>query len=58
MDMSLLHGHQWLGYGVITLLSYIIGQKKYPVSYPLKDMAIYLILAAVLFVLSAGGYNI
>lgn len=40
------------GYGVITLLSYIIGQKKYPVSYPLKDMAIYLILAAVLFVLS------
>lgn len=42
------------GYGVITLLSYIIGQKKYPVSYPLKDMAIYLILAAVLFVLSQG----
>ena len=40
------------GYGVITLLSYIIGQKKYPVSYPLKDMAVYLILAAVLFVLS------
>lgn len=40
------------GYGVITLLSYIIGQKKYLVSYPLKDMAVYLILAAVLFVLS------
>lgn len=40
------------GYGVITLLSYIIGQKKYPVSYPLKNMAVYLILAAVLFVLS------
>lgn len=40
------------GYGVITLLSYIIGQKKYPVSYPLKDMAVYLILSAVLFVLS------
>lgn len=40
------------GYGVITLWSYIIGQKKYPVSYPLKDMAVYLILAAVLFVLS------
>lgn len=40
------------GYGVITLLSYIIGQKKYPVSYPLKDMAVYLILAAVLFVFS------
>ena len=40
------------GYGVITLLSYVIGQKKYPVIYPLKDMAIYLVLAAVLFVLS------
>lgn len=40
------------GYGAITLLSYIIGQKKYPVIYPLKDMAVYLVLAAVLFVLS------
>lgn len=26
--------------------------EKYPVSYPLKDMVVYLILAAVLFVLS------
>lgn len=41
-----------IGYGVITLLSYFIGQKKYPVSYPLKDMAVYLLLAAVLYVLS------
>lgn len=40
------------GYGVITLLSYVIGQKKYPVHYPLKDMTIYLILAGVLFFLS------
>ena len=40
------------GYGAITLLSYVIGQKKYPVIYPLKDMAVYLVLAAVLFVLS------
>ena len=39
------------GYGVITLLSYVIGQKKYPVSYPLKEMAVYLILAVVLFAL-------
>ena len=36
---------------MITLLSFVIGQKKYPVSYPLKDMAAYLVLAAVLFVL-------
>ena len=40
------------GYGVITLLSFIIGQKKYPVAYPLKDMAVYLVLAAVLYILS------
>ena len=40
------------GYGVITVLSYFIGQKKYPVHYPLKEMAIYLILAVVLFILS------
>lgn len=40
------------GYGIITLLSFLIGQKKYPVDYPLKDMAAYLVLAAVLFVLS------
>lgn len=40
------------GYGVITLLSFIIGQKKYPVAYPLKDMAVYFVLAAVLYILS------
>lgn len=40
------------GYGVITVLSYFIGQKKYPVHYPLKQMGVYLILAAVLFILS------
>ena len=39
------------GYAIITLLSYIIGQKHYPVKYPLKDMAMYLGLAAVLYVL-------
>ena len=40
------------GYGVITLLSYFIGQKKYPVAYPLKQMTAYLILALVLYALS------
>ena len=40
------------GYGLITLLSYVIGQKKYPVAYPLKDMVIYLALAAVLYILA------
>lgn len=40
------------GYGVITLLSYVIGQKKYPVHYPLRDMMRYLLLAGGLFFLS------
>lgn len=42
------------GYGVITLLSYVIGQRKYPVSYPLGAMGIYLILAALLFGVAYG----
>ena len=37
------------GYAVITIISYFIGQKHYPVNYPLKDMAVYLVLAAVLY---------
>lgn len=37
------------GYGVITLLSYFIGQQKYPVDYPLKAMTRYLGLAALLY---------
>lgn len=40
------------GYGVITVLSYFIGQKKYPVSYPLKSMTVYLLLAAVLYIIA------
>ncbi len=42
------------GYGVITLLSYVIGQRKYPVSYPLGAMGMYLILAALLFGVAYG----
>ena len=37
------------GYGVITLLSYIIGQKKYKVDYPLADIAKYITLTVLLF---------
>lgn len=40
------------GYGVSMLLSYFIGQKKYPINYPLKDIAIYALLAGALFVCS------
>ena len=38
------------GYGVAMLLSYFVGQKYYPIDYPLKEMLIYTLLAAVLFV--------
>ena len=38
------------GYGVAMLLSYFVGQKYYPIDYPLKDLALYALLAAVLFV--------
>ena len=38
------------GYGVAMLLSYFVGQKYYPIDYPLKDMLLYTLLAAVLFV--------
>ena len=37
------------GYGVAMLLSYFVGQKYYPIDYPIKDMLIYTLLAAVLF---------
>ena len=37
------------GYGVAMLLSYFVGQKYYPIDYPLKDMLLYTMLAAVLF---------
>ena len=38
------------GYGTAMLLSYFVGQKYYPIDYPVKDLALYLLLAALLFV--------
>ena len=38
------------GYGVAMLLSYFVGHKYYPIDYPIKDMLVYTLLAAVLFV--------
>lgn len=43
------------GYGVITLLSYWIGQKKYPIHYDLKDMGAYVLLTLVLYLI---GYYV
>lgn len=38
------------GYGVAMLLSYFVGQKKYPIKYDLKAIGAYVLLAAVLYV--------
>ena len=40
------------GYGVAMLLSYLIGQRHYPIAYDLRSMGIYLLLAALLLVAS------
>lgn len=37
------------GYGVAMLLSYSVGQKKYPIQYDLKAIGMYVLLAAVLY---------
>ena len=37
------------GYGVAMLISYFVGQKYYPINYPLKEMATYLIIAYALY---------
>ncbi len=36
------------GYGTAMLLSYFVGQKYYPIRYPLRDMMVYVLLAALL----------
>lgn len=38
------------GYGVAMLLSYFVGQKKYPIQYDLKAIGMYVLLDAVLYV--------
>ena len=48
------HACAWAGfagYGTAMLLSYFVGQKKYPIAYPLKSIACYVLLAAILYVL-------
>ena len=40
------------GYFTVTLLSYFVGQKKYPINYDLKRIGLYVLLAAVLYVAS------
>ena len=37
------------GYGVAMTLSYLVGQKKYPVNYPLRDIALYVVVALAMY---------
>jgi len=39
------------GYGTAMVLSYVVGQQKNPIPYPVKDIALYVILAGALFCL-------
>ena len=36
------------GYGVAMLVSYFVGQKYYPLAYPLKEIGMYVVIAVVL----------
>ena len=38
-----------VGYGVAMIASYVVGQKYYPLNYPLKEIAVYLLLAFSIF---------
>lgn len=37
------------GYGVCMVMSYLIGQKKKPIAYPVREISMYVILAALLY---------
>lgn len=38
------------GYGVAMVLSYFVGQKYYPIDYPLKSIAVYVLIAGAFYV--------
>jgi hypothetical protein len=42
---------------VAVLLSYFIGQKKNPIKYPLRDIGIYVAIAALFFVIMTWSNN-
>ena len=47
------------GYGTAMLLSYFVGQKYYPINYPLKEITVYVALAALLFAaMTASNRNL
>lgn len=38
------------GYGTAMVLSYLVGQKKYPINYPLKSIMVYVAITAIFYV--------
>ena len=40
----------FIGYGIAMVLSYVVGQKKYPIDYELKRIGSYVLLAIVLYI--------
>ena len=38
-----------MSYAVSMIVSYFFGQKYYPINYPLKEIALYTVVAAVMF---------
>ena len=43
------------GYGTAMILSYIVGQKKNPIPYPIKDITVYTTFAAALYCIMQAG---
>lgn len=47
------------GYGTAMVLSYFVGQRYYPIKYPLKSIGIYVLIAVIFFaVMQWGAYSI
>ena len=40
------------GYGVATVVSYVVGQRKYPIAYDIRSIGLYMLVAAALFAAS------
>ena len=40
------------GYGVAMVVSYVVGQRKYPIAYDIRSIGLYMLVAAVLFAAS------
>lgn len=48
----------FISYAVSMILSYIFGQKYYPIAYPLRDIGMYTLVAAFIFVLISISNNL